>query len=166
MLGFLPVREQIRRLTALFFGLGTVFWYTSVIGSTWFWAHVVAVGCLLMSVGLALSVDRKAAEPRPIREAVGAIHRFSWPGGWSSVAVLFALGAVGELLFVLIVALWWFSRRRDGRLDRAVESLWIALSTPESVQVAAGILFGLAVTARLTILLLSLIHISEPTRLG
>ena len=225
MLGFLPVREQIRRLTALFFGLGTVFWYTSVIGSTWFWAHVVAVGCLLMSVGLALSVDRKAAEPRPIREAVGAIHRFSWPGGWSSVAVLFALGAVGELLFVLagagtsaaalagvgvllsvlaallavavagrpgvlgpfvvavaivgglpavilagaqsqtliavvdaalivlIVALWWFSRRRDGRLDRAVESLWIALSTPESVQVAAGILFGLAVTARLTILL-------------
>ncbi len=225
MLGFLPVREQIRRLTALFFGLGTVFWYTSVIGSTWFWAHVVAVGCLLMSVGLALSVDRKAAEPRPIREAVGAIHRFSWPGGWSSVAVLFALGAVGELLFVLagagtsaaalagvgvllsvlaallavavagrpgvlapfvvavaivgglpavilagaqsqtliavvdaalivlIVALWWFSRRRDGRLDRALESLWLALSTPESVQVAAGILFGLAVTARLTILL-------------
>ena len=225
MLGFLPVRQPIRRLTALFFGLGTVFWYTSVIGSTWFWAHVVAVGCLLMSVGLALSVDRKAAEPRPIRDAVGAIHRFSWPGGWSSVAVLFALGAVGELLFVLagagtsaaalagvgvllsvlaallavcvagrrgvlapfavavaivgglpavilagaqsqtlialvdaalvllIAALWWFSRRRDGRLDRAMESLWLALSTPESIQVAAGILFGLAVTARLTILL-------------
>ena len=225
MLGFLPVSQQIRRLTALFFGLGTVFWYTSVIGSTWFWAHVVAVGCLLMSVGLALSVDRKAAEPRPLREAVGAVRRFNWPGGWSSVAVLFALGSIGELLFVLagagtsaaalagvgvllsvlaallavvvagrpgvlapfvvavaivaglpavilagaqsqtliafldaglvllIAALWWFSRRRDGRLDRAVESLWLALSTPESVQVAAGILFGLAVTARLTILL-------------
>jgi hypothetical protein len=225
MLGFLPVRQQIRRLTALFFGLGTVFWYTSVIGSTWFWAHVVAVGCLLMSVGLALSVDRTAAKPQPLREAVGAVRRFNWPGGWSSVAVLFALGAIGELLFVLagagtsaaalagvgvllsvlaallavavagrpdvlapfavavaivgglpavilagaqsqtliafldaglvllIAALWWFSRRRDGRLDRAVESLWLALSTPESIQVAAGILFGLAVTARLTILL-------------
>ncbi|HEU6440540.1 MAG TPA: hypothetical protein VFC12_08925 [Terriglobales bacterium] len=225
MLGFLPVRQQIRRLTALFFGLGTVFWYTSVIGSTWFWAHVVAVGCLLMSVGLALSVDRTAAEPQPLREAVGAVRRFNWPGGWSSVAVLFALGSVGELLFVLagagtsaaalagvgvllsvlaallavvvagrpgvlapfvvavaivgglpavilagaqsqtliafldaglvllIAALWWFSRRRDGRLDRAMESLRLALSTPESVQVAAGILFGLAVTARLTILL-------------
>jgi hypothetical protein len=225
MLGFLPVRQQIRRLTALFFGLGTVFWYTSVIGSTWFWAHVVAVGCLLMSVGLALSVDRKAAEPQPLREVVGAVRRFNWPGGWSSVAVLFALGSIGELLFVLagagtsaaalagvgvllsvlaallavavagrpgvlapfavavaivgglpavilagaqsqtliafldaglvllIAALWWFSRRRDGRLDRAVESLWLALSTPESIQVAAGILFGLAVTARLTILL-------------
>ena len=225
MLGFLPVRQLIRRMTALFFGLGTVFWYTSVIGSTWFWAHIVAVGCLLMSVGLALSVDRKAAEPRPLREAVGAVRRFNWPGGWSSVAVLFALGSIGELLFVLagagtsaaalagvgvllsvlaallavavagrpgvlapfvvavaivgglpavilagaqsqtliafldaglvllIAALWWFSRRRDGRLDRAMESLWLALSTPESVQVAAGILFGLAVTARLTILL-------------
>ena len=225
MLGFLPVRQQIRRLTALFFGLGTVFWYTSVIGSTWFWAHVVAVGCLLMSVGLALSVDRKAAEPQPLREAVGAVRRFNWPGGWSSVAVLFALGSIGELLFVLagagtsaaalagvgvllsvlaallavavagrpgvlapfvvavaivgglpavilagaqsqtliafldaglvllIAALWWFSRRRDGRLDRAMGSLSMALSTPESVQVAAGILFGLAVTARLTILL-------------
>jgi hypothetical protein len=219
------VRQQIRRLTALFFGLGTVFWYTSVIGSTWFWAHVVAVGCLLMSVGLALSVDRKAAEPQPLREAVGAVRRFNWPGGWSSVAVLFALGSIGELLFVLagagtsaaalagvgvllsvlaallavavagrpgvlapfvvavaivgglpavilagaqsqtliafldaglvllIAALWWFSRRRDGRLDRAVKSLLLALSTPESIQVAAGILFGLAVTARLTILL-------------
>ncbi|HEX7431782.1 MAG TPA: hypothetical protein VF293_06290, partial [Candidatus Limnocylindrales bacterium] len=56
-------------------------------------------------------------------------------------------------LVLLIAALWWFSRRRDGRLDRAMESLWLALSTPESVQVAAGILFGLAVTARLTILL-------------
>jgi hypothetical protein len=225
MLGFLPVRQQICRLTALFFGLGTVFWYTSVIGSTWFWAHVVAVGCLLMSVGLALSVDRKAAEPRPLREAVGAVRRFNWPGGWSSVAVLFALGSIGELLFVLagagtsaaalagvgvllsvlaallavavagrpgvlapfvvavaivgglpavilagaqsqtliafldaglvllIAALWWFSRRRDGRLDRAMGSLSMALSTPESIQVAAGILFGLAVTARLTILL-------------
>jgi hypothetical protein len=225
MLGFLPVSQRIRRLTALFFGLGTVFWYTSVIGSTWFWAHVVAVGCLLMSVGLALSVDRKAAEPQPLREAVGAVRRFDWPGGWSSVAVLFALGSIGELLFVLagagtsaaalagvgvllsllaallavavagrpgvlapfvvavaivgglpavilagaqsqtliafldaglvflIAALWWFGRRRDGRRDRAVESLWLALSTPESIQVAAGILFGLAVTARLTILL-------------
>ena len=225
MLGFLPVSQQIRRLTALFFGLGTVFWYTSVIGSTWFWAHVVAVGCLLMSVGLALSVDRKSAEPQPLREAVGAVRKFNCPGGWSSVAVLFALGSISELLFVLagagtsaaalagvgvllsllaallavavagrpgvlapfvvavaivgglpavilagaqsqtliaildaglvflIAALWWFSRRRDGRLDRAVESLWLALSTPESIQVAAGILFGLAVTARLTILL-------------
>jgi hypothetical protein len=225
MLGFLPVAQKIRRLTALFFGLGTVFWYTSVIGSTWFWAHVVAVACLLLSVGLALSVDRKAAEPLPLREAAGAVRRLTWPGGWSSVAVLFSLGAIGELLFVLasagtsaaalagvgvllcvlaallavvvagrpgvlapfvvavaivgglpavilagarsqtliavldvalvllIAALWWFSRRRDGRLDRAMGSLWLAISTPESIQVAAGVLFGLAVTARLTILL-------------
>jgi hypothetical protein len=225
MLGFLPVGQPIRRLTALFFGLGTVFWYTSVIGSTWFWAHVVAVACLLLSVGLALSADRKAAEPQPLRAAVGVVRKLNWPGGRSSVAVLISLGAIGELLFVLagagtsaaalagigvllsvlaallavvvagrpgvlapfmvavaivgglpavilagaqsqtliavldaglilvIAALWWAGRRRDGRLDRAMGSLWLAISTPESIQVAAGILFGLAVTARLTILL-------------
>jgi len=224
MLGFLPVRQEIRRLTALFLGLGSVFWYTSVIGTTWFWAHVVAVGCLLLSVGLALSVDRSAAEPQPIKEAVSAARKFKWPGGWPSVAVLIAMGAIGELLFVLagagtsvaamagvgvllmclaallavavagrpgalapfavaaaivgglpavilagvhsqtlivivdaalvvvVAGLWWFGMRRDGRLDRALGSLWLALSTPEFVQVAAGILFGLAVTARLTIL--------------
>jgi hypothetical protein len=224
MLGFLPVGQRIRRLSALFLGLGTVLWYTSVIGTTWFWAHVVAVGCLLFSVGLALSVDRSAAEPRPLRETAVAVRRFSWPGGWSSIAVVVALGVIGELLFVLagagtsaaalagvgvllsllaallavtvagrpgvlaplvlaaaivggvpaailagaqsqiliafadvglavaIAALWWFSRRGSGRLDRAIDSLRLAFSAPESIQVAAGIMFGLAVTARLTIL--------------
>ncbi len=224
MLGKLPVRPAIRLSTSIFLGLGSVLWYAAAIGTTWFWAHIVALGCLLLSVGLALSVDRDAAEPRPAADSIPAVRKIGWPGGWSSVALLGALGVSGELLVVLagagtpvgwltvlgaamgalaaalavvvagrsgvlapfavtvvvvagipalfiggaqsatlieavdallaaaIVALWWLSRRNSAAVDRALASFWTALSAPESVQVAAGILFGLAVTARLTIL--------------
>lgn len=224
MLGYLPVRHAIRVLTAIFLGLGTVMWYTAAIGSTWFWAHIVAVGCLLLSVGLALAADPDAAKPRHVKEAVSAVRRFRWAGGWSSVVLLVAMGTVGELLFVLagsgspaaalagvgvilalvatalavavagrpgvfapfvlavvivaglpavllagtqsqlavevidvvlfvvVIALFWLGGRKDSRVDKALESLGTALSTPEALQVAAGILFGLSVTARLTVL--------------
>ncbi len=101
MLGHLPVRPAIRWLTALFLGLGSVLWYAAAIGSTWFWAHIVAVGCLLLAVGLALSVDRYAAEPRALAEAIPAVRNTGWRGGWRSVALLGALAICGELLFVL-----------------------------------------------------------------
>ena len=225
MLGYLRVSHNIRTLTSLFLGLGTVLWYTAAIGSTWFWAHIVAVGCLLLSVGMALAADRDAAEPIRLKDAASSLRRFDWPGGWSSVVLLGALGAAGELLFllaggmasaasltvvgivlsliagalamvvagrpgvlapivtavavvagipvllfvnaqsqvaivlvdvvllVLVIAVWRAGDRPEGRVERARSSVWAALSNPESLQVAAGILFGLAVTARLTILL-------------
>ena len=224
MLGYLRVRPDIRVLTSLFLGLGTVLWYAAAIGSTWFFAHVVAVGCLLLSVGTALSADGDAAVPRPLRSVAPAVREFRLPGGWSSLLLLVALGAIGELLLVLadagtstaslaavgvllcvlaaalavvvagkpgvlapfvvavaivagmpaillagaqsqaaiealdavlavlVVGLWWLSGRRIGMVDGALSSLRVALTSPESLQVAAGILFGLAVTARLTIL--------------
>ncbi len=223
MLGHLQVRHEIRVLTSLFLGLGTVLWYTAAIGSTWFWAHVVAVCCLLLSVGMALAADEDTSHPQPLGAAVAAVRRFSWPGGLASAALLVALGAltgmllvlsgegasaallavVGVLLgvvaailavaaagrpgvlaplvaivaivgglpllflvgarsqlavelvdaalFVAIVALW-LAGRRGGRVEGAFGSLSAALSSPEALQVAAGLMFGLAVTARLTIL--------------
>jgi hypothetical protein len=224
MLGYLPVRHGIRVLTSLFLGLGTVLWYTAAIGSTWFWAHVVAVGCLLLSVGLALSADPDATRPEPLKGIAEAVRGFRWPGGWLSLTLTCALGAVGELLFllagagtsaaaltavgvllglvaaalavvvagrpgvlapfvvvvaivgglpafllagaqstaaievvdvvllVLVIGLWWLSGRHAARVEVGLSMLRAALSNPESRQVAAGILFGLAVTARLTIL--------------
>lgn len=224
MLGYLQVRQAVRVLTTLFLGLGTVLWYSAAIGSTWFWAHVVAVGCLLLSVGLALHADRGAARPVRVRDFIGRVARPSWPGGWRSAVLLVALAATGATLFLLagaaapaatltavgvlfslvavmlavvvagrpgvvapfaiavaivggiplvvvgsagdklviavadliliivVFVLWWFSRRQGGRVDRGLSSLSGALSSPEVLQVAAGILFGLAVTARLTIL--------------
>jgi len=241
MLGYLPVRPAVRVLTAAFFGLGSVLWYTAAIGTTWFWAHIVALACLLISLGLALSADRDASEPRPLRDVVTAVREFSLPGGLPTLALLATLGGLMGLLFVLagagtppaaldsglvqsnaatpaaviagtclllgiaavalavvvagkpgvlapfvilvvivgglpalliagvaapsillvvdailVVAgagLWFQLVRRSSLVDRAWGGLLAVLSSPEAVQVAAGIFFGLAVTARLTILL-------------
>jgi hypothetical protein len=222
MLGYLPIRQEIRWLTALFLGLGTVLWYAAAVGTTWFWAHVVAVGFLLLSLGLALSADRDAATPRPVSEARAAV-RPAWPGGVASavllgleaalVALLFwlsgrhvapmALVGLGALIalvaaglalavsgrrgilapFVVFIGggagLTWalliaghsgavsvlagalllgcaavllLARLAPEPMARAASAGAAALGSPEARQVAAGIFFGLAVSARLTIL--------------
>jgi len=108
MLGRLSVSRTIRASTTLFFAFGTVFWYAAAEGTTWFFAHVVAVNCLLLAVGVALGGDRKAdaSVPRPRL-------------GWLTASLG---GAIRNPFSVL-----------DGR------------------QLVAGFLFGLACTARLTI---------------
>ena len=223
MLGYLPIRREIRWFTALFLGLGTVLWYAAAIGSTWFWAHIVAVACLLGAIGLALSADRGAAEPRPLAKEIPAARPLTWPGGWRSAATIVVLGALGELLLMLAgagsaaasvagvsvllmigaailalvvagergvlvpllvlvalvgggpailvlgaqnpaalavvdvavallaVGLAFLALTRREAVDRAAVALSYALGRPESRQLAAGLLFGLACTARLTI---------------
>jgi hypothetical protein len=223
MLGFLPIDRRVRWLTALFLGLGTVLWYTAAIGSTWFWAHVVAVGCLLGAVGFALSGDPQAAEPRPLAEALPAARPSEWPGGWRTAGVIVAVGALGALLFILagagtaagavaavgvllaagaallamavagrrgvvvplvvgvlvvgglpavlligvnspgalaaidgvvlvgVVVLAIVGRARPEGLDRSMAAFAETVARPETRQIAAGLLFGLACTARLTI---------------
>jgi hypothetical protein len=223
MLGYLPIRQEVRQLTTLFLGLGTVLWYAAAIGSTWFWAHIVAVGCLLAAIAFALSADREAAEPRPLANEIAAARRLAWPGWWRSAVTVVVLGVLGELLFklaeagtsaatvaglgvllavgaailalavsgqrgvlvplvavvvivggvpaalvlgaqdpealalvdavvlVLVVGLVVMARVRPQSIDRAVTAFWDAMARPETRQVAAGLLFGLACTARLTI---------------
>jgi len=227
MLGFLPIRQAIRGLTALFLGLGTVLWYSSAIGTTWFFAHVVAVGCLLLAVGLALSADKESTEPQPISLGLAAAWHVEWPGGASSLVTLgllalcgglflalaavgtsaSVLASVGVLLMVLLAALAVVVTDRravlaplavlvllgvclpavlvagahsesilvgadivalalvavlivtamrspssPSKIDFLLGAFLEALSRPESRQVAAGILFGLAAMSRLTIL--------------
>ena len=223
MLGYLPIRQEVRRLTVLFLGLGTVLWYAAAIGSTWFWAHIVALGCLLAAIGFALSADREAAGPRPLANEIAAARRVAWPGWWRSAVTVVVLGALGALLFrlagagtatatvagvgvllsiaaailalavsgqrgvlvplvavvavvggvpaalvlgaqdpealalvdaavlVLVVGLVVMARVRPQPVDRALTAFWDAMARPETRQVAAGLLFGLACTARLTI---------------
>jgi hypothetical protein len=208
----------------LFLGLGTVLWYAAAIGSTWFWAHIVAVGCLLAAIGFALAADRDGAEPRPLADEIPAARRVAWPGWWRSAATVVVLGVLGELLFrlaeagtptatvagvgvllavgaailalavsgrrgvllpliavaaivggvpaalvlgaqnpaalalvdaaalVLVVALAIAARVRPEPMERAATAFWDAMARPETLQVAAGLLFGLACTARLTII--------------
>jgi len=49
-------------LAALFYGFGTVAWYAAMLGSTWFFAHVVASTCLLLAITAALDAERRTAE--------------------------------------------------------------------------------------------------------
>jgi hypothetical protein len=108
-LGRLAVSRRVRLATTVFFAFGTVFWYAAQLGTTWFFAHVVAVTFALLAIGVALGADGDAVE---LVEAAPAPRDL----------VRDALGAV---------------RRPLGLLDRR--------------QLLAGLLFGLACTARLTV---------------
>jgi hypothetical protein len=61
VLGRLPVRTWVRVAASVFFAFGTVFWYAAQIGTTWYQAHVLAVGLALAAIGIALGHDRNAA---------------------------------------------------------------------------------------------------------
>ena len=61
MLGRLPIRTWVRVATTVFLGFGTVLWYAAQIGTTWYQAHVLAVGLALAAIGVALGGDRDAA---------------------------------------------------------------------------------------------------------
>jgi hypothetical protein len=110
-LGRLPVSRPIRFATTVFFAFGTVFWYAAQLGTTWFFAHVVAIGFVLGAVGVALGSDPGADDEVEAEDA-------------PTPASL-----IGELAATL--------RRGMGLVDRR--------------QFLAGVLFGLACMARLTV---------------
>jgi hypothetical protein len=71
LLGRLRVRPAVRGLLTIFVGAGAALWYAASLGSTWYFAHVVAVGLTLASIGLALDAEdreeaRKPGERRPL----------------------------------------------------------------------------------------------------
>ncbi|MBI3750322.1 MAG: hypothetical protein HY263_01535 [Chloroflexi bacterium] len=108
-LGKLAVSRRIRLATTVFFAFGTVFWYAAQLGTTWFFAHVVAVTFALLAVGVVLGGDAAADEEVDDLPSVRSI-------GGSVSAVLRAPASL---------------------IDRR--------------QLVAGLLFGLACTARLTV---------------
>ena len=65
MLGGLRIRSVVRFGTTIFFAFGTVFWYTAQLATTWYQAHIVAVGLTLLAVGLALRLDPTAQDVEP-----------------------------------------------------------------------------------------------------
>ena len=83
MLGRLPLDRPVRVATTIFLGLGTVLWYAAELGSTWFLAHVVAVGLTLAAIGIALGADPRAAlgddQRQRIPETFVPSPRFRWP---------------------------------------------------------------------------------------
>jgi hypothetical protein len=105
----LPVPPRIALAATVLFGFGTAAWYAAQLGTTWFFAHVVAVTFVLLAVGVALGADRRAADPAGPPPAPGTVLRET------RTALLRPLQVI------------------DGR------------------QFVAGLLFGLACTARLPI---------------
>jgi hypothetical protein len=127
MLGRLRIEPVARLGTALFFAFGTAFWYTAQLATTWYQAHIVAVGLALLAVGLALGADPDAGEdepaldgePGPAAAATSAApthHRFAVDRRQFLVGLLFGLAATARLtilaaapFFVLVGAGggWW-----------------------------------------------------------
>jgi hypothetical protein len=123
MLGALPIRRWVRVATTVFLAFGTVLWYAAQLGTTWYQAHVLAVGLALLAVGVALRADRAAAadlgpDARPDTGDEARPRRLAGLG-------IAGLGIAGLGINGLGI---------NGR------------------QFLAGLLFGLACTSRLTIL--------------
>ncbi|MBF6604644.1 MAG: hypothetical protein IVW53_03585 [Chloroflexi bacterium] len=91
MLGRLPVGRGVRVAVTMFFGFGTVFWFAAEKGTTWYFAHVVAVGLCLAAVGLALGGELT----RP-----GRGRRFSLDGRQFVAGMLFGLACTARLTIV------------------------------------------------------------------
>jgi hypothetical protein len=125
MLGRLPIRLLVRIATTVFFAVGTVFWWTATAGTTWYFAHVVAVDLMLIAIGLALRGDPRAAldgdDPRPTPAVGGEPDR---AGRWRRPHPV-----------------RWFRRQVDATLPL------------DGRQLVIGLLLGLAATARLPVAL-------------
>jgi hypothetical protein len=122
MLGRLRIRPVARLAAVIFFAFGTVFWYTAQLATTWYQAHIVAVGLAMLAVGMALGADPASqdhepgaadepgpdGEPVPDREPVPAIaaipnrrHRFAIDRRQFVVGLLFGLAATARLTILL-----------------------------------------------------------------
>jgi hypothetical protein len=89
MIGRLRVATVVRLGTTIFFAFGTVFWYTAQNTTTWYQAHIVAVGLTMLAVGLALAADDDA--PR----------RGSFDPRGSAAGLLLGLAATARLTVIL-----------------------------------------------------------------
>ena len=122
MLGRLRVSPPIRLATTIFFAFGTVFWYTAQLATTWYQAHVVAVGLTMLAIGVALRGDPWAQDDEPEASEDASAERLPTPRVPTEAA------------------------------PPAATATWRARLQVDHRQFVAGLLFGLACTARLTVI--------------
>lgn len=113
-------------LGTLFFAFGTAHWYSAMLSTTWFLAHVVAATFLLLSITLALDGERR----EDLRRALGRLR----PSSFAPAAPHNPLIATIEENSLFAA---WF-RRLSSQID--------------PIQFMAGFAFGLAAMSRLTVL--------------
>jgi hypothetical protein len=110
-------------LATIFFGFGTVHWYAAMLSSTWFLAHVIAVGVALMAITLALDAERRGVALAALRGLTAGQRPRPNP--------------VVALIEESSLFMAWFRK------------LWRQV---DPVQFMAGFVFGVAALARLTVL--------------
>jgi hypothetical protein len=159
LLGALRVHVSVRLVVSVFFAFGTVFWYAAMLGTTWYLAHIVAVGLLTAAIGIALHRDRAAVEEaaaalaRPNASTVGPALPGSDVGGsredvaerWiepSQLAAGFLLGlAATARLTVLFGLPFLFLVGSGGTVRRSVSAIIGA-----SIPIAALTIYNIAAT--------------------
>jgi hypothetical protein len=107
MLGRLPIGPAVRLGTTIFFAFGTVFWYTAQIATTWYQAHILAVGLTFLAIGLAVGADPAAADdqpdapPAPEARASGFRRRLAVDPRQFTAGLLFGLACTARLTVIL-----------------------------------------------------------------
>jgi hypothetical protein len=129
VLGRLPIGRRVRIATTLFLGLGTVLWYAAELGTTWYLAHVVAVGLTLLAIGAALSADPVAAAGDPDPEPVPPRRRIELDRGQVLAGLLFGLACTARLTVVFGLPFFLFVGGGGDRLRRGTSAL-VGLAVP------------------------------------
>jgi len=122
LLGRLPLRFWVRIAGTAFFAFGTVFWYAAQLNTTWYQAHVAAIGLAMLATGFAIGADRAAVDADeaspPSRDLLAAIRRdgLAIDGRQFVIGLLFGLACTARLtmlfaapFFVLVGSggSWW-----------------------------------------------------------
>lgn len=148
-IGRLPVGPAVRLGTTIFFAFGTVFWYTAQTSTTWYQAHIVAVGLTFLAIGMAVDADPAAVHagaslaPEPARPArpAGAlrIDRRQFVAGF-----LFGLACTARLPVVFGAPFFAFVGSGGGWRRRA----WSA-GLGAAIPIIGLVLYDLASTGQL-----------------
>lgn len=131
VLGGLRIGTGARVLTTAFFAVSTVWWWSAAVGSTWYFAHLVAVNVALVAVGIALRSDPRAAHDPADEDG-------EEDGGATRTEVEPAEPAVVEP-----------SSGLPGWLPAPVRAFAAAALPLDRTQILVGLLLGIAATARL-----------------
>ncbi|MEO8229235.1 MAG: hypothetical protein ABI628_05655 [Chloroflexota bacterium] len=123
VLGRLPIGPGVRVATTLFLGLGTVLWYAAELGTTWYLAHVVAMGLTFLAIGVALSRDPVAAAGEPDPETGPVRRRIELDRGQVLAGFLFGLACTARLTMVFGLPFFLFVGGGGDRLRRGTSAL-------------------------------------------
>ncbi len=97
-------RRDAAALGTIFYGFGTVAWYAAMLGSTWFFAHVVASTFLFLAITAALDAERREAVTGAARRSLKFLDLGQFAAGFLlGVAALARLTTIlGAPFFVFV----------------------------------------------------------------